>query len=169
MASIGRTLFRLTGAVLLGASATSIDNPGLLFAPTTPERSAADKPGAAEGVAPGIEIRIAPGKRAFAIRIDDVASTAGVLRPNDRVDVLVVASGPQQQKPAAKLILEDMRILAIGTIPDRLPDGRSINAVVASIEATPAEGEQLAIAAAQGSLQLLLRGSWMAPDRGVPR
>jgi pilus assembly protein CpaB len=30
MATIGRTLFRLAGAVLLGASATSIDNPGIL-------------------------------------------------------------------------------------------------------------------------------------------
>src|SRR6478672_8849703 len=33
MATIGRTLFRLTGAVLLGASATSIDNPGIFSAP----------------------------------------------------------------------------------------------------------------------------------------
>ena len=34
MATIGRTLFRLTGAVLLGASATSIDNPRLLESPS---------------------------------------------------------------------------------------------------------------------------------------
>ena len=98
-----------------------------------------------------------------------MASVAGLLRPNDRVDVLVVVSGSQQGKPAARLILEDMRVLAIGTVPERLPDGRAINAVVASIEATPAQGEQPAIAAAQGSLQLLLRGSWLAPDRGVAR
>jgi len=36
MASIGQTLFRFAGALLLGASATAIDHPVALFAPTVP-------------------------------------------------------------------------------------------------------------------------------------
>ena len=38
MASIGQTLFRFTGAVLLGVSATAIDHPGTLFAPSAVDR-----------------------------------------------------------------------------------------------------------------------------------
>ena len=34
MATLGQTLFRFSGALLLGATATAIDDPGALFAPT---------------------------------------------------------------------------------------------------------------------------------------
>jgi len=52
MATLGRTLLRFTGAVLFGASATSIDNPGLLFAPTS------GQPSTTSVVASGREIRL---------------------------------------------------------------------------------------------------------------
>ena len=58
----------------------------------------------------------------------------------------------------AKLFMSNMRVLAIGAAPERAQDGRPINAAVASIEVTPTEAEKLATAAAQGALQLVLRG-----------
>jgi pilus assembly protein CpaB len=58
----------------------------------------------------------------------------------------------------AKLFMENMRVLAIAAATERPQDGRPIQAAVASIEVTPTEAERLAIAAAQGSLQLVLRG-----------
>lgn len=161
MAAIGRTLLRLTGAVLLGASAASIDNPGLLYAPTTGERTA--QPSAVEEVVSGPEIRITPGKRAFAFRVDDAANWIDLLQPNSRVDILVVTDVPEHQRPVAKLLMENMRLLAIRAVPERLPDGRAVKTVVASVEVTPDEGERLATATVEGSLRLVLRG-YRDPD-----
>ena len=147
--------------MLLGASAASIDNPGLLYAPTTGQRTA--QPTAVEEVASGPEIRITPGKRAFVFRVDDVASWIDLLQPNSRVDILVVTNAPEQQRPVARLLMENMRLLAIRAVPERLPDGRAVKTVVASIEVTPDEGERLAIATVEGSLRLVLRG-YRDPD-----
>src|SRR5689334_4382595 len=111
-----------------------------------------------EGTGAGLEVKITPGKRAYGIRINDVASLAGMVQPNSRVDIMVVINDPEQKQQVAKLFMENMRVLAIGAAPERAQDGRPINAAVASIEVTPTEAERLAIAAAQGSLQLVLRG-----------
>jgi pilus assembly protein CpaB len=113
---------------------------------------------APEGTGAGLEVKINPGKRAYGIRINDVASLAGMVQPNSRVDIMVVINDPEQGKQVAKLFMENMRVLAIGVAPERAQDGRPITAGVASIEVTPEQAERLAIAASQGSLQLVLRG-----------
>jgi pilus assembly protein CpaB len=114
---------------------------------------------APEGTGAGLEVKITPGKRAYGIRINDVASLAGMVQPNSRVDIMVVSNGPENTgKRVAKLFMSNMRVLAIGAASERGQDGRPINAAVASIEVTPREAEKLAIAATQGALQLMLRG-----------
>ena len=112
---------------------------------------------APDGTGPGLEVKITPGKRAAAIRINDVSGIAGLIQPNSRVDILVVMDGGEKGR-VAKLFMENMRILAIGPVAQRGEDGRPINAAVATVEVTPDEGEELAIATAQGQIQLLLRG-----------
>jgi len=114
---------------------------------------------APEGTGAGLEVKITPGKRAYGIRINDVASLAGMVQPNSRVDIMVVSNGPENTgKRVAKLFMSNMRVLAIGAASERGQDGRPLNAAVASIEVTPREAEKLAIAATQGALQLMLRG-----------
>jgi len=152
MATMGRTLFRFTGALLLGASATSIDNPNLLLAPTRSQAPPPERQGA------GLEVKITPGKRAFGIRINDLAAFGDMIQPNSRVDIVVVINDPDRHKQVAKLFLENMRVLAIGAVTERVQDGQRISAGVASIEVTPQEAEKLAIAAAKGPLVLVLRG-----------
>ena len=44
---------------------------------------------APSGTGPGIEVKITPGKRAMALRINDIAGVSGLIQPNSRVDVLV--------------------------------------------------------------------------------
>ena len=114
---------------------------------------------APEGTGAGLEVKITPGKRAYGIRINDVASLAGMVQPNSRVDIMVVIDDPDNAgKSTAKLFMSNMRVLAIGTAPERAQDGRPISAGVASIEVTPEQAEVLGIAAAKGALQLVLRG-----------
>lgn len=113
---------------------------------------------AARGSGAGLEVMITPGKRAMAVRIDDVAGLSGMIQPNARVDVLVTlrtnAIGDQQ---VAKVFLENLRVLSIGTKVERGERGEPIDASTATLEVTPEEAERLALAMNQGSIQLVLR------------
>src|SRR5262245_58595075 len=113
---------------------------------------------APDGTGPGLEVKITPGKRAFAFRINDVSGIAGLIQPNSRVDILVVINSGAEKGNVAKLFMENMRVLAIGAVAQRTEDGRQINAAVCTVEVTPEEGEKLAIATSQGQIQLMLRG-----------
>src|SRR5690606_28208414 len=92
--------------------------------------------------------------------INDVAGISGLIQPNSRVDVLVTLrdriAGEEAQ--VAKLFMENMRVLSVGTEVQRGLDGKPINATTATLEVTPTEAERLAVAMNQGTVQLVLRG-----------
>ena len=113
---------------------------------------------APDGTGPGLAVMIPPGKRAVSFRINDVSGIAGLIQPNSRVDIVVVMDGGAEKGRMAKVFMENMRILAIGSDPQGSEDGRPINAPVATVEATPSEGEELALMTTQGQIQLMLRG-----------
>lgn len=114
---------------------------------------------APNGTEPGLAVKITPGKRALAIRLDDVAGLNGLIQPNSRVDVLVTL--PDQQRDGqqvAKLFMSNMRVLSVGTISQTSRDNRPIQAPTATLEVSPDEAERLAIAQQTGRIQLALRG-----------
>jgi pilus assembly protein CpaB len=112
------------------------------------------------GTGPGLEVKITPGKRAMSVRINDVAGISGMIQPNNRVDVLVTLEqdGNTNEKSVAKLFMENMRVLGVGTQVDRDANGKPISATTATLEVSPEESERLAVAMNQGSIQLVLRG-----------
>jgi pilus assembly protein CpaB len=112
------------------------------------------------GTTGGLEIKIAPGKRAMSVKINDVAGISGLIQPNSRVDVLVNIRDERAEKEqqVAKLFMENMRVLSVGQQVTRGDDGKPINATTATLEVTPDEAERLAIAMGQGSIALVLRG-----------
>lgn len=111
------------------------------------------------GVGPGLEVKVPRGKRAMAVRINDVAGISGLIQPNSRVDVVVMMrQGPGNPAPVAKVFMEDLRVLSVGTTVHRDAAGRSIDATTAALEVTPEQAERLAFAATEGSIQLVLRG-----------
>jgi pilus assembly protein CpaB len=111
------------------------------------------------GTGSGLEVKITPGKRAMAVKIDEVAGLAGLIQPNSRVDVLVtMREEGSSSEQRAKLIMSNMRVLSVGSQIERGPDGRPVDATTAALEVTPSEAEQLAVAANQGKIQLALRG-----------
>lgn len=112
---------------------------------------------APDGTGPGLQVKIAPGKRAAAVRIDDVAGLNGLIQPNSRVDILVTLRDANGQQ-VSKLFMSNMRVLSIGTAVQTTADNRPISAPTAAIEVTPEEAEQLAIAQREGTIQLVLRG-----------
>jgi pilus assembly protein CpaB len=112
------------------------------------------------GTAPGLEARIAPGMRAMSVRINDVAGMSGLVQPNSRVDVLVSLreSNSSHSEEVAKLFLENMRVLSMGSRTTRDDTGDPAPATTATLEVTPAQAEKLAVAMRQGMIQLVLRG-----------
>lgn len=111
------------------------------------------------GTGPGLELKIPPGQRAMAVRINDVAGISGLLQPNSRVDVLVtIRDEAAQEKQVAKLFMSNMLVLSVGTEIQRDATGKPINAATVTLAVTPEEAERLAIAMNTGSIQLVLRG-----------
>lgn len=110
------------------------------------------------GSGPGLELKIPPGQRAMAVRINDVAGISGLLQPNSRVDVLVTIKEEGSEKQVAKLFMSNMLVLSVGTAVDRDAGGKPITATTVTLAVTPDESERLAIAMNTGSIQLVLRG-----------
>jgi pilus assembly protein CpaB len=110
------------------------------------------------GTGPGLELKIPPGQRAMAVRINDVAGISGLIQPNSRVDVMVTIADASTGKQVAKLFMENMRVLSVGTEIQRDAAGRPNTATTATLAVTPEEAERLAIAMNTGSIQLVLRG-----------
>jgi len=112
------------------------------------------------GTGPGLEVKIAPGMRAMAVKINDVAGLSGLIQPNNRVDVLVTLKSNTQMntKEEAKMFMSNMRVLSVGTQVERGDDGKPIQATTATLEVTPQQAEQLAVAMNEGTIQLVLRG-----------
>lgn len=110
------------------------------------------------GTGPGLELKIPPGQRAMAVRINDVAGISGLIQPNSRVDVLVTIQEPGTSKQVAKLFMENMRVLSVGTEIQRDASGKPITATTVTLGVTPQQAERLAVAMSQGAIQLVLRG-----------
>jgi pilus assembly protein CpaB len=110
------------------------------------------------GTGPGLEVKISPGKRAMAVRINDVAGISGLIQPNSRVDVLVTMNDGNTRGQVAKLFMENMRVLSVGTQVQRGLDGLPADGKIATLEVTPQEAERLAVAMGRGNIQLVLRG-----------
>jgi pilus assembly protein CpaB len=111
------------------------------------------------GTGPGLELKIPPGQRAMAVRINDVAGISGLLQPNSRVDVLVtINDGTGSGRQVAKLFMSNMLVLSVGTEIQRDNQGKAINATTVTLAVTPDEAERLAIAMNTGAIQLVLRG-----------
>ena len=113
---------------------------------------------APSGTGPGLEVKIPPGQRAMAVRINDVAGISGLLQPSSRVDVLVTIRENDSDKQVAKLFMSNMLVLSVGTEVQRDTQGKPINATTVTLAVTPEEAERLAIAMNTGSIQLVLRG-----------
>lgn len=110
------------------------------------------------GTGPGIQVKITPGKRAMAVRIDDVVGVSGLIQPDSRVDVLVTLREQGDERQVAKLFMSNMRVLSVGTVDRAGRDNEPIKATTATLEVTPFEAERLAVAMRDGIIQLVLRG-----------
>lgn len=109
----------------------------------------------------GVSAIVAPGMRAIAVAGDKVMGLAGFIHPGNHVDILVTVTDPQNRETRyTKTVLENIKVLATGTVLKSQGNGTKPEPVdVFTVEVTPDQAEQIALAASQGKLSFALRNA----------
>jgi pilus assembly protein CpaB len=104
------------------------------------------------------------GKKAVTVRVNDVFGVAGLILPNDRVDVLWTISQrgrTSKQEPFTELLLRDVRVLAIDQRVDKTGNKEKDTPQVAkavTLEVDLKQAQKIALGASTGTLHLALSG-----------
>jgi pilus assembly protein CpaB len=107
----------------------------------------------------GVAAIVKPGKRAVAVKGDKVIGISGFIRPGNHVDVLVTLTDPRNKRETTKIVLENILVLATGTLVQEDGKGKPAPVDVYTLEVTPQEAEKLALASSKGKLQFALRNA----------
>ena len=116
---------------------------------------------------------IEQGMRAVTVRVNEVAAVGGFIAPGSHVDVLVTAEvkpPPQGAEPAptaeasaepgrhTRTVLQDVQVVALGQLLESSGQPKpGEQLTTATLLVSPEQGELLALGAAEGTLQLVLR------------
>lgn len=105
----------------------------------------------------GVSAILKPGKRAISIKGTKVLGLSGLVKPGDRVDVLLITTDPKTKESVNKTVFENVRVLATGTQLIENAEGKPSPVDNYTLEVTPEEGEKLVLASTKGKLQFALR------------
>jgi pilus assembly protein CpaB len=111
------------------------------------------------GEGAGLTVRLETGKRALALRVDEIVGVSGFIVPDDRVDVILTTTplGAAQDAKISKIVLQNMRVLSVAQSTEQ-KDGKPQLARSITLEVTPEEAEKLTLASQEGQIVLALRG-----------
>jgi len=116
---------------------------------------------AAAGSGGGLAATIPLGKRACAVKVDQVVGVAGFATPGMRVDVLVSGVPPgatdnNKQGFVTETILQNIQVLSAGTDIQKDAEGKPKEVQVVNLLVTPDQAQILSLAS-QEKIQLVLR------------
>ena len=112
------------------------------------------------GEGAGLTVRLEPGKRAMAVRVDEIIGVSGFIVPDDRVDVIVTTTPPgvtNSDARLSKIVLQNKRVLSVAQSTEQ-KDGKPQVARSITLEVSPEEAEKLSLAYQEGPIVLALRG-----------
>ncbi len=112
------------------------------------------------GEGAGLTVRLEAGKRAMAVRVDEIIGVSGFIVPDDRVDVIVTTTPPgstNQENRISKIVLQNKRVLSVAQSTEQ-KDGKPQLARSITLEVTPEDAEKLSLASQEGQIVLALRG-----------
>lgn len=117
----------------------------------------------------GLASAVPAGQRAVTVSVDERGGLSGMLKPNDRVDVLflVSQSAPKEGAPdraSARLLLPNVTVLAVGGRTGLDAPEENAYATV-TLACSPEEAAAIALAQSKGELTLVLRNP---EDAGMP-
>jgi pilus assembly protein CpaB len=105
----------------------------------------------------GLTTRLEAGKRAMAVKVDEIIGVSGFIVPDDRVDVIVTVTPPGSQNQQDK-ISQNKRVLSVAQDVEQ-KDGKPKVARSITLEVSPEESEKLSLASQEGQIVLALRGA----------
>jgi pilus assembly protein CpaB len=114
------------------------------------------------GEGAGLTVRLEAGKRAMAVRVDEIIGVSGFIVPDDRVDVIVTTTPPgvsdnNKDARVSKIVLQNKRVLSVAQSTEQ-KDGKPQVARSITLEVSPEEAEKLSLAYQEGPIVLALRG-----------
>ena len=111
------------------------------------------------GEGAGLTVRLEAGKRALALRVDEIVGVSGFIVPDDRVDIILTTTpmGAAQDAKISKIVLQNKRVLSVAQSTEQ-KDGKPQLARSITLEVTPEEAEKLSLATSEGQIVLALRG-----------
>ncbi len=116
---------------------------------------------APKGAGAGLAAIIPEGKRAVAVRVNEVIGVGGFAVPGMRVDVLASGTPPdprlRRYGPQTRTILQNIEVLSAGHKIEKDPEGNPVSVPVVNLLVTPEEAEILSLAASEADIQLVLR------------
>jgi len=115
---------------------------------------------APRGAGGGLASTIPTGWRAVAVRVNEVVGVAGFVVPGMHVDVLISGQRPGDLSNAGmrtRTLLQNLEVLSAGQDMKKDAEGKPVTVQVINLLVTPGQAEQLSLAAAQTSIQLVLR------------
>lgn len=129
---------------------------------TQGEQVLAKKLVAPEEVKYGLAYAVPVGRRALTVAVDEVSGVSGLIKPGDRVDVAAVVNVPkieeQREVPVALVILQDIEVLAVGSILEEKSDGKSpLQYQTVTMAVTVEQSRPLLLASQKGNIRLMLR------------
>jgi len=117
----------------------------------------------------GLTATIPEGMRAVSVKVNDVIGVAGFVLPSTRVDLILTGSPDHTQgNDTSKVILENVLVLAAGQNIQQDENGNPQNVQVITLLVTPEDAQKVALASADGRIQLALRNP-MDLDKADPR
>jgi pilus assembly protein CpaB len=147
------------GVVLEGSfkSIQELEGRGVVIA-MLPNEPILESKLAPKGAGAGLMAAIPEGMRAVAVKVNDVIGVAGFVVPGTRVDVILSGSSDNTNKDdTAKVILENVQVLAAGQNVEQTADGKPQSVQVVTLLVSPEDSQKLALASIDGKIQLALR------------
>jgi pilus assembly protein CpaB len=115
---------------------------------------------APKGSGAGLAAMIPKGKRAVAVRVNEVVGVAGFVVPGMRVDVLVSGAPPNEPPnlgTETKTILQNIEVLSAGQSIQKDNENKPVSVQVVNLLVTPEQAEALSLASNDARIQLVLR------------
>ena len=107
-----------------------------------------------------VGIQIPDGYRAVSVSLDDVIARAGWVRPGSHVDVMVSYGDRPEAERSVELVVQNVQVLGNDREISKRADADYAEVVsIVTLLVTPQDAERVAMAAATGTIHLILRNS----------
>src|SRR4051812_830813 len=112
-----------------------------------------------KGAGAGLASMIPVGKRAVALKVNEVVGLAGFVVPGMRVDVIIAGNGSPDlgRNILSRTVLQNIEVLSAGHKIEKSGDGKPETAEVVNLLVTPDQAEVLSLASSETKVQLVLR------------